>query len=381
MLAIRKQLQPHSEWIYTVAVVLLCAIRSVGLGAREASILMAVAMLLALIKIALTDYEIREILLGVVVFGLLTYALCVNGDKMLLMSMIVIWGAKGTNIEKILVMCLFVRVPLMVARIAVAVTGILPGGEEELLKTNPYAGYSEYFVIRDYGYYHVNYLYLGLYAIGLLLLVWLEYRNKKAAIKAIALACYTVILYGAYRVLLCRTGFYMWIVLMVLVGIAMATEKMAQGRIWRVLSRVYIASPILLFVLGIALSRIRLTNAPFTYRYDALFSGRFYIFARDAGEFWRYPLARSSYMKFDNGYFYGLYNLGWITTIILLVTVVRAMSNIAKQQRTMLLMALVGTTGYMVGEATPWSVAWNPVILLLAYGLFNGMKQRTNVNE
>jgi len=371
MLAIRKQLQSHSEWIYTVAVVLLCAIRSVGLGAREASILMAVAMLLALIKIILTDYEKREIILGAVIFGLLIYAFFINGDKMLLMSMIVIWGAKGTNIEKILAICLFVRVPLIVARILLAITGVFPGDEQLLLKTNPYLGYSDWVVIKDYGFYHANYLYLALYSVGLLLFIWLDTQKYRNELKGLVVVSYTVLMYVGYRILLCRTGFYMWVILATMAAAVLVVNALVQrGKENRVFGIIISLIPFVIAISCLILAELRKQGWSFAERYDALFSGRFNIFSRDAGFYWMYPFGRAPYLKLDNGYFYAIYNSGWILMVILVLIMTKSLWNLYYIYSVLAVLAMIGTAGYMIGEATPLSIAWNPALLLMAYGIF-----------
>ena len=366
----RQKLQPHSELVYMCAVVLLCAIRSVGLGSKEAGVLTAIALLAVLYKIVLTDYTKKELIVGAILFGLLGYALVVNGDKMLLMSMIVIWGAKNTDIKRTLLWCLIVRVPLMVCRILLAVTGVLPGSEEELLKTNPYAGVSEYMIIRDYGFFHVNYLYLALVSVGFLLILYLEQMEAENKWKfLLAITIYTGVLYVAYKVLVCRTGFFLWLAIYVLVVV---TEFIKPNKtILNVWLGLLCATPAVLLIACVVLAIIRSTNLPFVYRYDALFSGRFQRFVPYVMDIWKHPVTGGEFVKLDNGYFYCLYNCGFLVMGMLLFYLIKAMMRFKKSHAYLALLVAVGVSGYMVGEATPWSVAWNPAVLLLAYGLFD----------
>ncbi len=382
MLEIRDKLKKYSELIYSIAVVTLCAIRSVGLGSKEAAILTALALLAAGIKILLTDYEKKEVLLGLVFIVLLTYTLVHNGDKMLLMTLIVVWGAKNVRLKKILAICLVTRVPLMFIRILLALTGVIPGSAEELVKTNPYTSTVDKVMIRDYGFFHVNYLFLALFSVGLLLLVVfeeLEKKNKPAFIAIIS--AYTVLLYGAYKVLLCRTGFYMWLCIY---GIVLLWELISRIEILR---KIYVAllvgTPFILLTVSLVLAILRQSNELYAYHYDALFSGRFYYFSLYVNDIWKKPLGLTPHLKLDNGYFYGLYNYGYIALILLLILLVKAMYRLVHSYHPILMMALVGTAGYMMGEATPWSIAWNPTIILLAYGVFQSLSDTSmegNVN-
>ena len=370
MLILRQKLQPHSELVYMCAVVLLCAIRSVGLGSKEAGVLTAIALLAVLYKIVLTDYTKKELIVGAILFGLLGYALVVNGDKMLLMSMIVIWGAKNTDIKRTLLWCLIVRVPLMAGRILLAVTGVLPGSENQLLKTNPYLGTSDWVIIRDYGFYHVNYLYLGLVSIGFLLIICMakiEQSNRRLFL--LSITGYTALLYMAYKVLLCRTGFYLWVVLYILILIAELLKP--YEKVFNVLLGLVTYVPVILLILCVTLAIFRKTDLPFTLRYDALFSGRFEHFVPYVSELWKQVFAASEYLKLDNGYFYNLYNYGVLWTCLLIFVMSKTLKTLKEGNEYLPVLALVGIAGYMIGEATPWSVQWNPAILLLAYGFFD----------
>lgn len=380
MLILRQKLQPHSELVYMCAVVLLCAIRSVGLGSKEASVLTAIALLAVLYKILLTDYTKKELIIGAILFGILVYALVVNGDKMLLMSMFVIWGAKNTNIKQTLLWCLIVRVPLMVARILLAVTGVLPGSENLLLKTNPYLKTSEWVVIRDYGFYHVNYLYLGLVSVGFLLIISLEkMEQSNTKFFILSITGYTALLYIAYKVLLCRTGFYLWVVLytiILIVELLKPYKNFFQGIV-----SFAVLIPAFLLVLCVILAGVRKTELPFTLQYDALFSGRFEHFVPYVTEPWRHLFPAIEYVKLDNGYFYNLYNYGVLWTCLLFFYMSKTIRNLKEDNEYLAVLTMVGIAGYMIGEATPWSVQWNPAILLLAYGFFDVKRNQECVNS
>ncbi len=370
MLAIRKQLQPHSEWIYTVAVVLLCASRSAGLGESISSLLAILSIGMVCIKITLTDYQKKEIPLGVVLIVLAAFAYVQNGDKMLLMTLIVIMASKNVDLKKPLLICLIVRVPLMCIRILLAVTGVLPGSHEELIKTNHFFGYSKNYVISDYGFYHVNYLFFAIFTIGVLLILVTDIHWKCVGLKSLMVWLgYTLGLYMAYQLLKCRTGFYSWIVvLLLLVMMQLAIRINMQ----RYLAYVICCLPVVLSTGCVVFAYIRsFSTYEKIFWIDFMFSGRFGYFANHISELKYMALASPNYEKIDNAFFYSIFNYGFVFTAILLLVMTRAMVNLVRKREYWLIITLAACVIYMVGEAFPLSVAWNPVLILLAYGLFD----------
>lgn len=375
MLAIRKQLQPHSEWIYTVAVVLLCASRSAGLGETIASLLAIISLGMACVKVVLTDYQRRELPVGVILIGLAAVAYIQNGDKMLLMTLLVIMASKNVDLKKTLLMCLIVRVPLICIRILLAVTGVFPGGQEELVKTNHFIGYSNNYVISDYGFYHVNYLFFALFTLGVLLILVTDLCWKCIGWKSIlAWVGYTLGLYFAYQLLRCRTGFYSWIAVLILLIMMQQAIRLNKQQC---LDRVLFCMPYVLLISCVVFAYIRsFTTCQKLLWIDYMFSGRFGYFAKHISELKNMAFASHNYEKIDNAFFYSIYNYGYVFTILLVFVMTRAMVKLEYKKEYWMIVMLIACVIYMVGEAFPLSVAWNPVLILLSYGIFDEPEKR-----
>ena len=98
----------------------------------------AVATLFLLLKMAVTDFTWREILIMSVFAALLGANFLRNGEKTLILTAMGIFGAKNVNLDKVMKYALWEKAVLTVGTLTLAATGVIENERMLLPKNGEY---------------------------------------------------------------------------------------------------------------------------------------------------------------------------------------------------------------------------------------------------
>ena len=148
MLELRKKLANYQEIFYMLFLLPMTGMTSMGLNSEDRIYLyvFVVATLFLLLKMAVTDFTWREI----VIMGIFTLLLGANflrnGEKTLILTAMGIFGAKNVNLDKVMNYALWEKAVLTVGTLTLAATGVIENGAFDLPKN------WEKYTIYSYGY-------------------------------------------------------------------------------------------------------------------------------------------------------------------------------------------------------------------------------------
>ncbi len=342
---------------------LLFSIHSIGMGTSDVKWLAGLGFLLLGIKIVITDYTRKEIAKIVVALFMGGLPLGMNADKLLLLSIITIIAMKNCEYRKIFLWAAVSRAILIAGKMGLVSIGVLPNDYNDgLVKYSALTGESVNYSIPNFGYAHPNFLYLGAVSIALLLILF--YRDK---MRWYGYAIITAVLYALYRVIYCRTGLYLWICILAMI---LLYRLICSARVKKIYLSLLTIIPLLLSAATIVFSYYQERNSFWAQQINAQFSGRFEWWKWKTMPLWQMILPQSNWLKLDNGYWYCVYNFGWLIMLLLFGWIIYTQVVCIRKGADYEPLMLTATCGYLIGEATPLSSTWNPCILLLAIGIY-----------
>lgn len=374
MLRLREKIATYQEWYFLIYILIVHGMHSIGKGNFDIKWLAAIAFGFLALKLLTTNYTRKEIIIICVIGCFIAFAFYKNSDKMLLLTYVSLIGVKNVSLRKVFFWGLWSRVVLMVLTVALTASGIL---ENTLVSNMPkYSVLTRQWKgidIYSYGFVHPNYLYLGVFSVAILAL--LVYGNR---MKWYGYVVLTGMMYFAYYFLRCRTGWYTWLLMLLLIGLYYSCKRFGQQKPYLYLLTL---APVILLV-------VSTLGVVFYYRGNAVaalfndwLTGRFSHVYFFVPVLFRALLAQSPWNKLDMGYMYCVYNYGWILTILLVAGYMRTMWLLIRQKKEIECLALVAMAGYLFCEATPISVSWNLSILLCSTLLFQSEKQEIKSEE
>ncbi len=373
MLKLRSRVATYQEYFFLAGFLILFSLHSVGLGTTDVKWAAGIGLLLLGIKLVITDYTKRELLIIAVMLlaGIVPFA--INSDKLLILTIVTIIAVKNCEYRKIFLYGAISRTILMAGKIGAVAIGLLPNDYNEgLTKYSVITRKMIFYNIPNFGYSHPNYLFLG--AVSVALMVILVYRDR---MKWKGYAVITTLLYVLYRVIYARTGFYLWICILLLVALYQFARYIKKERLF---TYALAAIPVILLSGSLMASKCYQEGMTWAMHLNWTISGRLQTSTWKTRPLYEMILPQTPWMKLDNGYFYWLYNYGWLITILLIGAIVYCYFLFAKHQLYYEALVIAATTGYLIGEAMPFSTTWNPCVLLLAiciYGYTEG--KATNV--
>lgn len=366
MLKLRKKLANYQEIFYMLFLLPMTGMRSMGINSEDRIYLyvFAVATLFLLVKMAVTDFTWREILIMGVFTLLLGANFLRNGEKTLILSAMAVFGAKNVNLDKTMRYALWEKTVLTVGTLTLAATGVIENVAHELPKN------WEMYTIYAYGYETPNMAFANIFVI--LLLAVMVYRDH---LKWYAYVIGTVIMFGAYELFMCRTGMVIWAVLCVMI---LGYRLMKHFHKERGYLYLYTAIPGVLMIFTMVIPVYAQKNAEFSVMINKYLTGRVDIVNIFYNEVWKLWLGHIPTNPFDSIYFNTLYNYGWIILILGLVAYTAGIwYSITKENYYVTIaLGIMAVYGYM--ELLPLSALWNLPMVYLSLVLFKG---RTVVHE
>lgn len=364
MLQLRKKLSNYQEIFYMLFLLPMTGMTSMGLNSEDRIYLyvFAMATLFLLLKMAVTDFTWKEILIIAVFTVLLGANFLRNGEKTLILTAMGIFGAKNVNLDKVMKYALWEKTVLTVGTLTLATTGMI---ENEIV-TLPKNG--EYIELPCYGYYHPNMAFANIFVI--LLLAIIVYRDK---LKWFSYIIGTGIMIGAYEIFMCRTGMVVWIVLCLMILGYQLLKKIHFE-----IQYLYLFSiiPVTLATLALTIPAIAQKQPMFSVQINRILTGRIDLINQVYDQMLRLLIGNTSQRSFDSIYYTVLYNYGWIFFLLSLVAYSAGMWYCIKkgQYYGVIGLGIMAVYGFM--ELLPLSVLWNLPLLYLSQILFQGKKVR-----
>ena len=364
MLELRKKLADYQEIFYMLFLLPMTGMTSMGINSEDRIYLyvFAVATLFLLLKMAVTDFTWKEI----VIMGVFTLLLGVNflrnGEKTLILTAMGIFGAKNVKLDKVMKYALWEKAVLTVGTLTLAATGVI---ENEMVWL-PKKGVL--IQLPCYGYYHPNMAFANIFVI--LLLTVIVYREK---LKWYSYIIGTGVLIGSYQLFMCRTGMIVWIVLCLMVmGCQLSRRLRFETQYLYLLSLI----PITLAVLALTIPAIARKNPTFSTWINRILTGRIDLVNQEYDQMLKLFIGNISQRPFDSMYYTVLYNYGWIFFLLGLVAYTTGMWYCIKKSQHYGVIGLCIMAIYGFMELLPLSILWNLPLLYLSQILFQGKKVR-----
>lgn len=364
MLELRKKLSKYQEIFYLLFLLPMTGMHSMGINSDDRIYLyvFAAATLFLLLKMAVTDFTWREILIMGVFTALLGANFLRNGEKTLILTAMGIFGAKNVNLDKVMKYALWEKAVLTVGTLTLAATGVIEN-ELVILPKN-----WEYIEIPCYGYYQPNMAFANIFVV--LLLAILVYRDN---IKWYGYLIGSGIMFGAYKVFMCRTGMLIWLVLcLMILGYVVLRRFCAEKGYFYL----FLIIPIGLTGLTLILPPLAKKNPVFSTWINMVLTGRVDHINWYYEQIWKLILGQIPQESFDSVYFSIIYNYGWIIFLISLVAYIAEMWYGIKKEQYYVVIALGIMAVYGFMELLPMSMVWNLPLLYLSQILFQGKKSK-----
>ncbi len=364
MLELRKKLSNYQEVFYLLFLLPMTGMSSMGINSDDRIYLyvFAVAMLFLLLKMAVTDFTWREILVMAVLTLLFGVNFLRNGEKTLILTVMAIFGAKNVDLDKVMKYALWEKAVLTVGTLTLAATGVI---ENEIVSVPKNWKIVE---LPCYGYYQPNMAFANIFVV--LLLIILIYRDK---LRWYSYIIGTGIMFVAYQIFMCRTGILMWILLCLMIfGYALFRYFHLEKEYLSLL----LLLPVVLVGVTLILPPIAQNNFELAVWFNKIFTGRIDHINQVYGQIWKLLLGHVPKEAFDNMYFTTLYNYGWILFTFSLVAYIIGMWYCIKkdQDYNVIGLGIMSVYGFM--ELLPLSILWNLPLLYLSQILFQGKKLR-----
>lgn len=366
MRKLKNKLAQYQEIFYMLFLLPMTGMTSMGLNSEDRIYLyvFAVATLFLLLKMAVTDFTWREIVIMGVFTLLLGANFLRNGEKTLILTAMGIFGAKNVNLDKVMKYALWEKAVLTVGTLTLAATGVIENVAFELPKN------LEWYTIYSYGYETPNMAFANIFVI--LLLAIIVYGDR---LRWYAYVGGTAIILGAYRLFMCRTGVVVWGILCAMVGFYYLMRKLHFERIGM---KIFSLIPIILSWMTLWIPHLIKKDPNIGIKLDVFMTGRLRLIGLVYNDVWTwsFKLGHVPMQPFDTMYFHLLYNYGWILFVLCLVAYAGEIWYCSTKGKNYIVIALGAMAIYGYMELLPLSVLWNLPLLYLTLILFQRKKLR-----
>ena len=366
MRKLREKIGKYQEIYFMIFILAMTGMTSAGLNSEDRiyKLIFAAATLFLLLKMAVTDFTLREFLVMALFTVLLGTNFLRNGEKTLILTAMGIFGAKNVSLDRVLKYALWAKTVLTAGTLALAAAGVIENVVLYLPKGN------EVVEVYCYGYYHPNMAFANIYV--LLLLAIMVYGDK---LKWYAYVIGTVIILAAYKVLVCRTGLVIWVVTCLMVLGYRLTRRLKWEKVYMAL---FTAVPVVLAALTLILPMWARTNDVVNSRLNYYLTGRITHINNFLDGIGRLVRGAETRESFDSMYFHLLYNYGWVVFALCLLAYCAGMWYCNRKSKFYGTIGLGAMAVYGFMEHLPLSVLWNLPLLYLSWVLF---RERKAVHE
>ncbi|GFI64429.1 hypothetical protein IMSAG185_00017 [Lachnospiraceae bacterium] len=366
MLKLRKKLGEYQEIYYLIFILAMTGMTSAGINSeyRIYKIVFAAVTLFLLLKVIVTDYTWRELVLMALLTVLLGVNLLRNGEKTLILTAMGVFGAKNVSLEKVFKYALWLKVALTGGTLLLAAAGLIEN-REILLPKN-----LETVTLYCYGYHTPNMAFANIFVI--LLLAVIVYGDR---LRWYAYVIGTGIMLAAYRLFMCRTGIVAWGILLLMV---LGYRVIRHWKLEKAYMTLFVAIPAVLAGLTLILPLWVRKDAVANQMLNYYLTGRIDLINPFYDNIGNAVLGNIPRIDFDISYFHVLYNYGWVVFALWIVAYCAGIwyCNRKKNYYGTIGLGIMAVYGFM--ELLPLSVLWNLPLLYLAWILF---KERRATNE
>lgn len=362
MLKLRQKLGKYQEIYFMIFMLAMTGMTSAGLNSEDFiyKIIFIAATAVLLLKMAVTDFTWREILVMVLFTALLGIIFLRSREKTLILTAMGIFGAKNVSLDRVFKYALWIKTALTVGTLALAALGVIPNEAIYLPKGG------EYLELHCYGYYHPNAAFGNI--LILLMLAILVYGDK---LKWYAYVSGTLIILAAYKVFICRTGLVIWGVTCLMVLGYRLTRRLKWEKIYMSL---FTAIPVVMAALTLILPVWAKKNGTVDGKLNVFLTGRIQHINAFFDQIGGLTLGAGTREPFDSMYFHLLYNYGWVVFALCLLAYCAGMWYCNKKGKFYETIGLGAMAVYGFMEYMTLSVLWNLPLLYLAWILFRERK-------
>lgn len=358
MLELRKKIGRYQEQFYLVFILAIGCLMSMGLESsdRPYQIVFAVVSVFWGLKMLSTDFTKKEIIWMIIIAFPIGLNFLGNHEKTLIMTAMAIFGAKNVSLEKVFKYGFWSKLVVTVGTITLAALGIINNSSKLLPKKGAY------YEVYSYGFGHPNVTFGNIFLV--LTLAILAYGDR---LRWYTYLVFTLIVLGAYQVLMCRTGIVVWACLLImLLGYKLARK----WKLDRIFLSLFCTLPVLLAVITCIFIALSMYNSEFSTWINGLLTGRVASMIQALENMEHIFLGQIPRHLYDNLNFYLLYNYGIVILIFSLVSYTYAMWHCYKQRKDYEVIILGVIAIYSFMEYFPLSTAWNLSLLCLSRILF-----------
>lgn len=375
---LRNRLMCHAEILYLLYFLPLAGCVSMGISSSQLfyKVCFGMAVVFLLLKIWVTDYRIMEILLMGAVMVLLGYVYIRTSEKTLIISALSIFGCKDVSVKKVIKYTIFVYIIGMTLTISMVMLGKVHGEIHSLTKSGIK------YEINDFGFSHPNSAYNHLLMIALMIVaVWQE------RLRWYHFGVMTFIMFVAYKVFLSRTGFLIYLLLCIAIGVLQIIRNDKLKKLFFFILNLF---PIGVFSVSYILMVWYDKGIPFVNKLDNFVTGRIALSSQAykyGGISWFGTVNRNwmDWIFIDNAYLSVLICYGIVVCVLCVAAYSLACYRYWKAGEHYILIILSIIAVYAFMEYMVISATWNPLLLFMSGILIwngrRGNKEESNINK
>lgn len=335
-----------------------CVAWGLGSGDKLYKIVFAAGLPCLLLSMAGEYYSRKDI---VFMAGMVILALCAfmrNGNRSLILACMAVYGTKNIDLRKVLSYTFWVFCVLMTIKIFLCVVGVLSNETVFIPKGNTWH------TIYCFGFDTPNNLYFHLVVMVLLGMVLYGDEFRWTAVFLVVF-----VMYGAYRILMSRTGWICFLVLAALYILVFLLKRM-KGVMLKYFMMAFVLSPAVLALLNWGFVYLYGKNIRMAEIVDGFMTGRLSLAWEAFAAYGISALGSKGAVQLDMLYSSMLLNYGIILSVICIGVCIKSMWRLYKKQKELLLIAMTVMAVYSFMEVNAINPMWNPFILYTMCSLF-----------
>lgn len=356
---IRNYLKEYSDIFYILYFLPLAGCVAMGIGSEQLFYkgCFAVAIIFLLLKFGVTDYTKTELVFMSFIMLLLAYIFFRTREKALIITALSVFGCKGVCVRRVLKYTFFVYIIGMMLTISLVMAGKIQGEIHTLTKSGIQ------YQINDYGFSHPNSAYSHLMMIALMMVaVWQE------RVRWYHYGIMTIVMFAAYKVFLSRTGFYIYLLLCLLIGLL---HIMRNNKVKKVFFFLFNLIPIGILALSYGLMINYHKGITIINKLNNFVTGRIMLSSKayeNAGLSWFGATDRKwmDWIFIDNAYISVLISCGVVACIlcVLAYSLMCIRYWKAEEYYVVIILGIIAVYAFM--EYIVVNATWNPLLLFMS---------------
>ncbi|WP_367566854.1 hypothetical protein [Lacrimispora sp.] len=364
----KNHFRQYSEIFYMLYFIPLVGCVSMNISSSQLTYLVvfACSLVFLLIKLILTDYSKKEIILMTIVLTLLGYIFFRTREKTLIITTISIFGCKDVNIKRVLKYAFFVYIIGMSIMACLVLLGQVQGKLHYPVRNGIK------YTVNDFGYSHPNSVYNHLLIIVLMAVsVWEE------KIRWYQYGIITIVMFLAYIIFMSRTGILIYLLLCVMLA---SLRIIKRKKVKAILAFFWSLIPLVMAVLSYVLTILYSRDISIINKLNDFVNRRIKLPAMaldSVGLTWFGAIEKTWIGKYyvDNVYMNILLSCGIIVCVLCVVSYFLMCYYYWSNESYYILLILGIIAIYMFMEYAVVNVTWNPLLLFMSGSIFKSPKE------